>query len=204
LNFNLKTTRPWKHRSLLETNLMNLINIYVVKVLVPLFTRLNGPYHRHKSCWLLKMSFYFSFIYFNHFLVLPTVSIRFYALATIMRPLFSNTSTHIIHPQKRWSLQYIWCAFNILLRHRADKRPCNDCNFNWEESNKIIFSRLINRYCTTRANGRMKYKKPTIACILQPTFMVQPSSFTTKFSLMVRLNGPERFNYYCTLTMHEW
>lgn len=85
-----------------------------------LFTRLNGPCHRHKSCWLLKMSFYFSFIYFNHFLLLPTISIRFYSLATIMRPLFSNTVqptyTHVIqYKRQRWSLQcllqyIIWCA----------------------------------------------------------------------------------------------
>lgn len=98
---------------------------------------------------------------------------------------------------------YNMVRFNILLRH-ADKRPCNDCNFNWEESNKIIFSRLINRYCTNGENGRMKNKKPTIACILLPTFMAQPSPFTTEFSLIVRLNGPEHFNYYYTLTMHEW
>lgn len=95
--------------------------------------------------------------------------------------------------------------FNILLLHHVDNCPCNDCNFNWEESNKIIFSRLINRYRTTQGNGRMKNKKkPTIACILLPTFMAQPSPFTTKFSLIVRLNGPEHFNYYYTLTMHEW
>lgn len=109
-----------------------------------LFTQLNGPCHRHKSCWLLKISFYFSFIYFNHFLLLPTVSIRFYLLAK-MRPLFANsiyTDTVVA------ALLLYMLNFNI--HQAADKYPCNDCNFNWEESNKIIFSRLINCYCSTR------------------------------------------------------
>jgi len=59
--------------------------------------------------------------------------------------------------------------FNILFRH-VDNCPCNDCNFNWEESNKIIFSRLINRYRTTQGNGRMK-KQKTDYCLYFTTYV---------------------------------